>query len=155
MTIRTVLLLTAVLPATASAQHWTPEEQSMINAVAHCWDQVRNLTPEHIMTECRPTDRTVYWWTPETAPHYFLSGWNEGLWAAWNLTLISQDLRPIRVQVDGDFGFIFFHGIRVYRTADGARETESWKGYEVWKRTAGGWGFHGGMGTPDALNEVM
>ncbi len=69
-------------------------------------------------------------------------------------TLVSQAFRPIHVQVGGDFGFIYFHGIRLWEAVDGTRETDSWRGFEVWKRTPGGWSFHGESGTPEALSQV-
>ena len=50
-------------------------------------------------------------------------------------TLLSQDFRPIHVKVSSDFAFIYFHSIRLWESADGTRETESWTGFEVWKRT--------------------
>jgi hypothetical protein len=68
--------------------------------------------------------------------------------------LLSQDFRPIHVKVGSDFGFIYFHSIRLWESVDGTRETESWPGFEVWKRTPGGWSFHGEAGTPGALNAV-
>ena len=154
MKLATVLTLAALLPTTASAQNWTPDEQSLIDAVEHCWDRAINEnSTEAWMTACRPTESTIYWWTVETAPSYVVSAWIEGLRAARNQSLVSQDLRPIRVQVDGDFGFIFFHGIRIWELDDGDRETESWKGFEVWKRTSQGWSFHSGSGSPDGMNQ--
>jgi hypothetical protein len=55
-------------------------------------------------------------------------------------------------QLAGDYGFIFFHGIRLYKAPDGSRQTESWKGMEVWRRTDDGWGYFAGMGTSDAFH---
>lgn len=148
-------MLAAILPMTASAQNWTSDEQSLIDAIEHCWDRAaNNMSTQVMMDACRPTEATIYWWTPQTAPNNVVSSWIQGLRAAWNRTLLSQDLRPIRVQVDGDFGFIYFHGIRLWALDDGTRETESWRGFEVWKRTAAGWSFYGGTGTPDALNQI-
>jgi len=148
------LTLSVLLPTAASAQNWTPEEQSLIDGVEHCWDRAVNENSRDAMiAACRPTESTIYWWTIETAPAKVVSSWYDGLRTARNRSPISQDLRPIRVQVDGDFGFIFFHGIRLWELDDGSRETQSWKGFEVWKRTDQGWSFHSGSGTPDALNQ--
>ncbi len=151
------IILAGVLssPLAAEAQNWSPDERSLIEAINDCWDRAATeMSMQVLMDACRPTEMTIYWWTPETAPFYHLSSWVEGWRAAWNHTLVAQDLRPIRVQVDGDFGFIYFHGIRVWESPEGVRETESWKGFEVWKRTDEGWSFHGGTGTPDVLNQV-
>ncbi len=149
-----LLMLATLMPMGVSAQNWTSDEQSLIDAIEHCWDRAANTNSTDVMIDaCRPTESTIYWWTPETTPNNVVSSWVEEMRAVRNRSLLSQDLRPIRVQVDGDFGFIFFHGIRVWELVDGTRETESWKGFEVWKRTAQGWSFHGGSGTPDALNQ--
>ena len=150
-----VIALATLLPKAASSQNWTSDEQSLIDAIDHCWDRAMyDGSIEAFMDVCRPTEATIYWWTPETAPINVVSSWMDGLWANWNLSLLSQDLRPIRVQIDGDFGFIYFHGIRLWELDDGTRETQSWKGFEVWKRTAQGWSFHGGSGTPDTINQI-
>ena len=155
MKVVTALALLAMLPTVSSAQKWSADEQSLIDGVRQCWDMVNTeVSPESLATHCRPADGSSYWWTPETAPHYFVSSWTKGLLEGWNVTLISQDLRPLRVQVDGEFGFIYFHGIRLYEAADGSRQTESWRGMEVWRRTGEGWGYFAGMGTPDALNQM-
>jgi len=154
MKLAALLILTALLPTAASAQNWTSDEQSLIDAVEHCWERaVNENTTDAMMAACRPTESTIYWWTPETVPSYVVSSWIDGLRAARNRSPLSQDLRPIRVQVDGDFGFIFFHGIRLWELGDGTREIESWKGFEVWERIPQGWSFHSGTGTPDALNQ--
>lgn len=148
------LALMALLPVAAAGQHWSADEQSLVDAVGHCWDVVNeDISTQAVLANCHPVDGAIYWWTPETAPYYFVSKWTDGLWSAFEMKLISQDLRPLRVQVVGDFGFIYFHGIRLYETPTGTRETESWKGMEVWKRTNGTWGYFGGTGTPDALDE--
>ena len=148
-------LAALVLPTAASAQNWTADEQSLIDAMEYCWDRAGNDRSNQVFMEaCRPTEATIYWWTPEVAPNHVVSPWIQKMRAAWNLRLVAEDLRPIRVQIDGEFGFIFYHGIRQWERADGTRDTESWKGYEVWKRTAAGWSFYGGTGTPDASNQV-
>lgn len=35
------------------------------------------------------------------------------------------------IQLSGEFGFIWYHGIRLWERGDGAGETESWRGFEA------------------------
>ena len=155
MKLATLIPLALLLPAVVHGQHWTSDEQSLIAAIEQCWERGANDPSMTALTDgCRATEATIYWWTPENTPNYVISAWTEGARAAWNRSLLSQDLRPVRVRIDGDFGFIYYHGIRLWELDDGVRETESWKGFEVWKRTPQGWSFDGGTGTPDAINQV-
>jgi len=127
----------------------------LIDAIENCWSRaIADKSMQVLKEACGSTEATTYWWTPQTTPFRQLSPWVEGIRTAWNRKLISQDLRPIRVHLDGEFGFIYFHGIRIWESANGMRETESWRGFEVWKRVGGGWSFVGGTGTPDSLNQV-
>lgn len=151
----TLLILVICLPASVAAQTFTPVEQSLINAIEECWRRANDdMSMQALQDACGSTEATTYWWTPETAPLRHLSPWVEGIRAAWNLKLVSQDLRPIRIHVDEAFGFIYFYAIRIWESASGERETESWRGFEVWKQVEGGWAFVGGTGTPDSLNQV-
>lgn len=148
------LALVLLLPGPLAAQNWSADEQSLIDAIEDCWAQAATDTSmEGFLEACRPTDETTYWWTPETTPFSVTSSWVRQARAAWNDVAVAQDLRPLRIQIDGDFGFIFLHGIRIWETPDGAQRTESWRGYEVWKRTSGSWSFYGGMGAPDFLGQ--
>jgi hypothetical protein len=148
------LALVFLLPAQVSAQNWSAEERSLIEAIEACWAQAAtDPSFEGFVEACRPTDETVYWWTPETTPFSVTSSWVRQAREAWQDVAIAQDLRPLRVRIDGEFGFIFLHGIRIWEAADRSQRTESWRGYEVWRRTADGWSFHSGMGAPDDLNQ--
>lgn len=150
-TIPVLTLFLLLLPTPSQAQHWTAEEQELIDAIEACWATWNAERFEVAFLEvCRPTEATTYWWTPDTAPLFAVSDWIRNLQANRENRVLSQDLRPLRVQVSGPFGFIWFHGIRLYQSADGSREVESWRGFEVWQRTPEGWSFFGGMGTPDA-----
>jgi hypothetical protein len=156
MKIHLLLVMIPLLPISTSAQHWSPEEQSLIDAIEHCWERFAGEGTEAAFVEgCRPTHATTYWWTPELTPSAVVSEWSRGVRAAWNRNLLSQDLRAIRVQVSGDVGLIWFHGIRLWERDDGTRETESWRGFEAWQRSTDGWSFWGGMGDPDATNQVF
>ena len=43
----------------ASAQNWTPDEQSLIDAINYCWDRnADELSTELILEACRPTEAT-------------------------------------------------------------------------------------------------
>ena len=125
-------------------------------------DEMKALLPQHPIGELRPMGLSAQNWTldeqaliaaiqqcwdrvanDQPTPNHLVT---------W--TLLSQDFRPIHLRVGDDFGFVYFHGIRFWEGADGTRETDSWRGFEVWKRTPAGWSFHGESGTPDALNQV-
>lgn len=150
-----VIVCLALLPARVSAQTYSDDEQSLIEAMEECWNQATHDNSMEVLRDaCGSTEVTTYWWTPETTPFRHLSPWVEGIRASWDRELISQDLRPIRVHLDGEFGFIYFHGIRIWESQEGGQETESWRGFEVWKRVNGGWSFVGGTGTPDSLNQI-
>lgn len=148
-----VLVLLLLLPGPLIGQHWTEEEQSLIDAIEACWAQgATDPSMEEFLEACRPTDETLYWWAPETTPHAVASSWVREVRAVGTDVAVAQDLRPLRIRIDGDFGFIFLHGVRIWQAPDGAQRRESWRGYEVWRRDEGGWSFHSGMGAPDTPN---
>ncbi len=143
-----VLLILNVSPA--FAQNWNEEERGLIDAIEACWARAATeRSPESLEQACGVTAATTYWWTPETAPFFVESAWVRDMRAGRDRQVVAQDLRPIRIQMVGDFGFIWYHGIRSWQRADGQREIESWRGFEVFQRTSNGWSFFGGMGTPD------
>lgn len=147
----TILLLCLFLPGIAVAQHWTADEQSLIDAINHCWSSLDEETRTYdiFQNRCRWTDETTSWYLPDTAPEVIGSGWREGLINTLKGAPVSQDLRPLRIRIEDNFGFIWLHGIRLWEYSDGSRQTESFRSFEVWKETPDGWSFFGGMGAPD------
>ena len=140
-----------LLPAQATAQSWTTAEQELVEAIETCWQRYKaDENPEAWASICGATAESPYWWTPETTPGVGLK-WSQANNAAAFASedLLAQDLRPIQIRLSGEFGVIWYHGIRTWRDQHGERYTASWRGMEVWLRTSTGWSFYGGMGTPD------
>ena len=122
---------------------------------------MKALLTQHLIGEPSPMGVSAQDWTSDeqaliAAKHCWDRAANDepttNHVAHW--TLLSQDFRPIHVKAGNDFGVIYFHGIRLWEAADGTRESESWRGFEVWKRTPWGWSFRRETGTPDALSQV-
>lgn len=99
-------LLLPGLPLHASAQNWSADEQSLIDAIEACWAQAAtDPSLERFVEACRPTDETVYWWTPQATPFSVTSSWVRQARSAWKDVAVAQDLRPLRIRIDGGFGF--------------------------------------------------
>lgn len=152
---RSALLLAVVLTASPlSAQQWTPEQQSLIDHIAVCWDAwvaaTADETPEQFFRACPQDARGHYWWTADGAPDVLIAGVQRN----WHVTREIDDswvsIRPIYVDIFGDVGIIHMYGYWRANTPDGTVMTED-KRTEVFQRRNGAWvliGAQSGPATP-------
>lgn len=128
-------------PSRSQAQHWSADEQEVLDALESCWDiwmgGIRAGTgPEAWITQCASPDLT-YWGSTEGAP-----GGVQMVRRNWDV--VSQvdrnwlDIRPVAVKRLGDVAIVHFYGLWSAASPEGPKVTE-WKRTEVFHKVNGNW----------------
>ena len=147
-----LLAIALLSPSPLWAQHWTPQEQEIIDLNQSCWDAwgaqdlaaVRRICNEH------PDGR--HWVSTESAPGI---GWSEKnverhaavfnpleKWLYW-------EIRPLSVRVFDNVALIHFWATLTTRDDKGVRSTTTKKQLNIWQRINGRWTWIGGMSAPE------
>lgn len=140
------------VPATASGQHWTPEEQEIIDLNQSCWDAWGNEDFAAARRTCNEHPDGRHWWTAESAPGI---GWfekNADRWAAAFHPIEDRlywEVRPLSVRIFGDVALIHFWGTVTTIDDQGVRTTVARKQLNIWQRVDGRWTWIGGMASPE------
>lgn len=145
-----VVAIALFLPVTAQAQHWTSEEQAVLDTIKVCWDAWQEATQQKNfdlwMSKCQPAPDYSMWWTDFGAPvgaeadrrnFDFISGLNER-WISY---------QPVAIRIHGDVAMVQFYGYW-QPTIEGKTVTAEYKRTEVFIKEGGRWMFIGGQGTP-------
>jgi hypothetical protein len=142
------LLLLAAPPAIA--QHWTAEEQEVLDTITECWDAwvnaLDNETPDHFYNNCRSDEDALFWWTLDGAPEG-----KRAVYRRWDQVREVDsnwiDMRPVAIRIFGDVAIVYLYGYWMANTPDGPTVTQ-YKRTEVFQRRDDGWTFIGAQGTP-------
>jgi hypothetical protein len=147
------LLLVGVLPVSAWAQHWTAEEQEIIDLNQACWDAWASQSVSRMEATCNEHEDGRSWWTSNAGPD---RGWF-ARHARRRFTAIDSkeqalywEINPLSVRVFDGTALIHFWATRTFRAVDGNVKTESRKQLNIWQRIEGRWTWIGGMATPDS-----
>ena len=151
------IALGVALPAPVTAQHWTAEEQGLLDALKSCWDSwmeaVRAADPEIHFRKCAWVENSSMWWTEFGAPEgQQMVRRNFEKFVVTDIDWL--DIRPVSVRIWGDVGMVQFYGYWNARTPDGPTVTE-YKRTEVFRRVDGRWVFLGGQGTPASAADAQ
>lgn len=155
MQVRVPALLFAALlvPAGASAQHWTAEEQEIIDLNQACWDAWGAADLTRVQAICNEHEDGRSWSTANALPDI---GWYSKNARRWMAAVGSQqrriywEVKPASVRIFNGTALIHFWATRTTRMLDGTIKTESQKQLNIWQRIDGKWTWIGGMATPDA-----
>lgn len=151
--IMAVLFVVFLAPAAARAQHWTAEEQEIIELNQECWDAWASQDLSQVEATCNEHQDARGWWTPNAAPD---NGWYAKNATRWMTAVGSQEkwiyweINPLSVRIFNDTAMIHFWATLTYRAVDGEVKTMTQKHLNIWQRSNGGWTWIGGMATPDA-----
>jgi hypothetical protein len=151
-----VLFLVALFPSLASAQHWTPEEQALLDQIEHCWDAWVSAgdegTPDTFFQQCPHAEDSSMWWTEFGMPQTL-----DRIRREWPYTsrvdLGWIDMRPVAVRIWGDVGMVQLYGTWKAAAAEGPVTTE-YKRTELFRLIDGRWTFLGGQGTPSSAKDA-
>lgn len=150
--ITAVLAATCLAPSGAWAQHWTPEEQEIIDLNQVCWEAWAATDLARIAATCNEHADARGWWTADVAPEIGWMGKNAERWMEaigskeeW----IYFEVRPLSVRVFNGTALIHFWATRTYRDLEGNVQILSQKHLNIWQRVDGRWTWIGGMATPD------
>ncbi len=151
---RTLFLTLALfLPAqTLLAQHWTPEEEEIIELNQSCWDSWAAEDIAAIRRTCNEHVDARGWWTPEAAPNV---GWFEKHAERWmnafgpRDTWVYWEVRPLSVGIFGDTALIHFWATHTHEDSQGDTTTQTQKHLNIFQRIDGRWAFIGGMAMPE------
>jgi hypothetical protein len=121
--LRSAILTTVVLvllPAGASAQTWSAEEQAIIDFTNACWEMWSQEDVDGYLSDCWHEDITFWWselnlpfgarWVGRVAPSWF----SRHDWAAW-------DFQTHTVKVYGDAAVIQYQ-LMISEIIDGSSE---------------------------------
>ncbi len=153
---RVALFLTATLaltvPQSAIAQHWTAEEQEIVDLNQSCWDAWASEDLGAVRRTCNDHTDARGWYTPDAAPEI---GWfanNAERWIAAfgpRDTWIYWDVRPLSVRIFGDTALIHFWATHTHEDSQGNQTTQTHKHLNIWQQIDGSWTWIGGMAMPE------
>ena len=148
-----LLLLAALLaPGTAQAQHWTPEEQEIIDLNQACWDAWASHSLNRVEATCNEHEDARGWLTSNAAPD---RGWYLKNARRWIDAIGSKEdwiyyeVNPLSVRIFNDTALIHFWATRTVQGADSTVKTVSQKQLNIWQKIDGRWTWIGGQATPD------
>lgn len=143
-----------IIPFSASAQNWTPEQQEVIAQIKACWDAWRKANEQKDYTiwekACPCIDDAPYWVTIDGAPMSsdFLPRGAKGLFS-WDTKRFDWlDLRPLAIRIDGDVALVQFYALWLVEDDKGDVNRIEQKRFEVFRKKNGKWTFIGGMVAP-------
>jgi hypothetical protein len=145
------LVLAALLPLVAmpaAAQHWTPEEQEIIDLNQACWDAGAAEDLDAVRRTCNEHEDGRSWLTSEAAPAvgWFVANAERSAaafdsrreWLYW-------EVRPLSVRLFGETALIHFWATRTIEGTNGTETTLAHKQLNIWQRIDGRWTWIGGM----------
>lgn len=153
--LRTLLLALGLLYLSASsltAQHWTAEEQEIIDLNQSCWNAWAAEDLDAIQRTCNEHVDARGWWTSDAVPEI---GWLAANGQRWldafgpDDNWIYWEIRPLSVRIFEDTALIHFWATDTHETNAGARTTQTRKQLNIWKRIDGRWTWIGGMAVPE------
>ena len=151
-------LVVLALPGSVRAQHWTAEEQEIIDLNQGCWDAWALEDLEAMERICNEHVDGRHWWTPESAPGIGWFSKNAERWAAVFHPLDEElywEIRPLSVRIFGDVALIHFWATVTMRDEEGTRSTKNRKQLNIWQRINGRWTWIGGMSSPESTVPEM
>jgi len=107
--IAAVLAAASLVPSATRAQHWTAEEQEIIDLNQACWDAWASQDLSRIEATCNEHQDARGWWTPNAAPD---NGWYAKNARRWMTAVGSKEewiyweINPISVQRHGSDPFL-------------------------------------------------
>ena len=144
-----LLLPLLLIPAPASAQSWTQEEQELIDHIKMCWDAWIDTRPQpdhqRFFERCPWSEDVSMWWTNDGMPQTLERTVRN--WVNPPVDVMWLDLNPIAVRIWDDIGMVQMYAIWKAKTPEGLVNTE-YKRTEIFRRVNGRWVFMGGQGTP-------
>ena len=153
---RGVFFLTATLalfvPQSALAQHWTAEEQEIVDLNQSCWDAWASEDLGQVRRTCNDHVDARGWYTPDAAPEIGWFGNNaERRMAAFGSgdEWIYWEIRPLSVRIFGDTALIHFWVTRTHEDSQGNQTTQTQKQLNIWQQADGSWTWIGGMAMPE------
>ena len=149
-----IIVIFLIIPLSAQAQEWTPEQREVIAAIKECWEgwnkAEQEKNPDNYFGECGMDD-SLFWWAERTAPHsvseyrdVMAKGLTSWTLKRWDVLTYS----PLFVQIEGDFAFIYFAPIIQEEDTEGKVTVISQKRLEVYRKIDGRWRFFTGMSAP-------
>ena len=147
-TLSLLVTLCFLFPQPVPAQHWTAEEQEIIDLNQGCWDAWAAEDLDAVRRTCNEHPDARTWWTPEAAPGI---GWFEKNAERWGASFHPRDkwlyweIRPLSVRIFNDTALIHFWALDAHEDAQGETTTHTWKMLNIWQRIDGRWTFIGGM----------
>ena len=143
-----VVTLCFLFPQPVPAQHWTAEEQEIIDLNQSCWDAWASEDLDAVRRTCNEHPDARTWPTSEAAPAI---GWFEKNAERWGAAFHPRDkwlyfeIRPLSVRIFNDTALIHFWASDTHENAQGETTTHTWKMLNIWQRIDGRWTFIGGM----------
>ncbi len=152
---RTTLFLTIILcslPTQAVlGQHWTTQEQEIIELNQSCWDAWAAEDLDAVRQTCNEHPDGRHWWIPDAAPGI---GWFEKNAERWGAAFHPRDtwlyweIRPLSVRIFNDTALIHFWATITHEDSQGKTITQTRKMLNIWQRIDGRWVWIGGMASP-------
>jgi hypothetical protein len=145
------LLSLLVLPAGLAAQHWTPEEQEIIDLNQRCWEAWASKDLTRVGDICNEHPDARGWWTAYAAPDL---GWYAANAHRWMDAVGSKEewiyfeINPLSVRIFNDTALIHFWAVKTARGVDGTVKEAAQKQLNIWQRIDGKWTWIGGMASP-------
>ncbi len=140
------LAFTFLLPVPAAAQHWTAEEQEVIDHVRTTLDTLvkHGEVDIDVWMELVP-DETFFWWfTTDPVPTHL-----ENIPAVFEqfrgARYLWADVKPVTVKVHGDVALIGYYSSIGFVDSNGESRLLQDKRLEVLRKVDGQWRFFGSM----------
>ncbi len=146
------LFLIPLAPHPVLAQHWTAEEQEIIDLNQSCWEAWAAEDLDAVRQICNEHQDARAWWTAEGAPQV---GWYEKNVDRWAAAMFPRDtwiyfeIRPLSVRIFNDTAFIHFWATHTHEDSKGDTATQTQKQLNIWQRIDGRWTWIGGMAVPE------
>ncbi len=126
--LKTLTFVILLVPFTSSAQHWTEEEQELIDHIIMDWnawmEAIEKNDIEIWLTKSPRVENAKWWWTEEGAP-------SDAEWVRRNWDMVRRvdagwsDMRPVSILIHGNAGIVHFYGYWKANTKDGPVVTEA------------------------------
>lgn len=144
------LVLFVLLPASASGQQWTEEQQEVLTHIQACWDAWETKDFDRWVDVCRPVENVTYWWGPEGAPGNLGTRRKAATsnWATTEIEFLWNEMRPVAIQMSGYVAIVHLYAYSS-QMRDGERQFYEQKRLEIFRKVDGSWTFLGGMATPE------
>jgi hypothetical protein len=146
-----VLFAARAMPTAAGAQHWSAEEQEIIDLNQSCMDAWAAEDIDAMRATCNEHPDGRFWWMAEDVPSI---GWFEKNIERWGEATFPRDqwiyweARPISVRIFADTALIHFWMLETHANERGETETRTRKHLNIWQQIDGRWTWIGGMGGP-------